>query len=323
MNRLQQILLAILVIQIIGAVIVFMPRSTNAQSDPLLTEYKADEVVKISIDDYEKNHADLIKDGSNWVYLLPSQDTFPLEADKAKKVLDQLGQAKNNRMVTRTVTSHKQLKVAEDDFVRKIILEMKDGKKTTIFVGTQPGGKTSHVRIDGQNEVYLIGLDSYDFGATANNWIDTTYVNIPGDTITSMSVKNAQGTFDFEKDSSGTWQMKSLSGKPFDVDKFLPLVNRMGTLRMTTPLSKKNIPDFKLDSPLAVITLNAKQGDAPQTSYLTVGAKDEKTNGYVAKYSASDYYVKVDGYFVDDFVKMKMEDYIKQPPTPTPSTNAP
>jgi len=324
MNRVQQVLLALLVIQVVIAGAVYMPRNPAAQVGPLLVDFKPDNVVKIDIVDYQNNQAQLAKDGSEWKLVLSEGSMYPTEPDKVKDVLEKLGMAKTNRLVTRTTTSHKQLKVAVDDFVRKVTLTMNDGGQNAIYLGTSPGTGVSHVRLVGKDDVYLASLDSYDYGATANAWINTGFLNVPENSVTTMTMKNANGTYEFTRDASGKWGMKDWGDKPFDTEKFTPLVSRLSTMRMLTPLGIKEDPAYKLENPLAVVTFTYKESDSESpTVTLTIGAKDEENNSFVVKSSTSDYYMKLDGYFVGDYVTSKKDDFIKPEPTATPTSTTP
>jgi hypothetical protein len=300
MNRVQQVLLALLVIQVVVAGAVYMPRNSAAQSGPLLVDFKPENVAKIDIADYQNDQAQLAKDGSEWKLVLSDGSMFPTEPDKVNGVLDKLAAAKTNRLVTRTAASHKQLKVADDDFVRKVTLTTSGGGKSTLLLGTSPGTGVSHVRLVGKDDVYLASLDSYDYGATASAWINTAFLNVPENSVITMTMKNANGTYEFSRDASGKWSMKDWGDKPFDTEKFIPLVSRLSTIRMLTPLGLKADAAYQLDNPLAVVTFTYKKSESESPSVtLTIGAKDDKNNSYVVKSSASDYYMKVDVYFVD------------------------
>lgn len=324
MNRVQQILSALLVIQVIVAGAVYMPRNPAAQSGPLLADFKPDNAVKMDIADYQNEQVQLAKDGSEWKLVLADGSMFPTEPDKVKGVLDKLAATKTNRLVTRTAASQKQLKVSEDDFIRKVSLTMADGGKNTLFLGTSPGTGVSHVRLVGKDEVYLASLDSYDYGATANAWINTGFLDVPENSVTAMTMKNANGTFEFIRDASGKWAMKDWGDKPFDNDKFTPLVSRLSTMRMLTPLGIKEDAAFQLDKPLAVVTFTYKKSESETpTVTLTIGAKDEEKNSYFVKSSTSEYFMKVDGYFVGDYVTSKKDDFIKPEPTATAAATPP
>lgn len=324
MNRVQKVLLALLVIQVVIAGAVYFPRNTAAQSGPLLADYQPDEVTQLEIEDAQKEHTQLTKDGTEWNLALTDGSTFPTQPDKVKDVLTKLGAASTNRLVTRTATSHKRLKVTEDDFVRKVTLTTGGGNKETLFIGSSPGMSTTHVRLAGKDEVYLANLDSYDFSASPSGWIDTAFMDVPENSVTTMTMKNTNGSYEFFRDASNKWTMKDWGDKPFDVEKFTPLASRLSTMRMLYPLGLKEDPAYKMSAPLAVVNFTYKKSETESPSVtLTIGAKDEKNNSYVIKSSTSEYYMKVDGYFVDDYVNRKKDDFIKAEPTPTPAVNAP
>ncbi len=324
MNRVQQLLIALLVIQVILAGAVYMPRNTANQSGPLLSDYKADAIVKMEIVDADKNEAQLVKDGAEWKLAVPDGSLYPTEANKVQGVLDKLTAATNNRMITRTATSHKQLKVAGDDFVRKISLSNGAGVQYILYIGTSPGTGTSHVRLDGKDEVYLAALDSYDFDATPSGWINTAFLSFPDNSVTSITLKNNNGTFEFSRDASNKWSMKDWGDSPFDTDKFAPLASRLTNMRMLRPFGVKDDPAYKMDNPLAIVTFTYKKSESESpTVTLTIGARDEKSKSYVVKSSTSEYYMKVDGYYIDEYVNSKKDDFIKAEPTPTAPANPP
>ncbi len=61
-----------------------------------------------------------------------------------------------------------------------------------------------------------------------------------------------------------------------------------------------------------------RSAEAVETYTLRVGAKDDEDNSYVVSSSESPYYVRVSNYTVKDFVERTRDDFLEQPPTPTP-----
>ncbi len=322
MNRTQQILLALLIVQVAIAAFVYFPRRAVLPSEPLLKDYKADNVVQLNIEDSQKKSLTLKKEDGAWKLLLASGELYPTEGNKVQDALGKLEKIKTDRLITKTTGSHKQLKVAEQDFVRKLTMTTKDDKTYVLYLGTQTGTQTLHVRLEGANEVYLASdLDSYEFNASASSWIDTTYIKLASnDDVSELSVKNEHGSFTITKDANGEWKVKELGDQPLDKDKITTLLNHLNSMQMEVPLGTKEKPEYKMASPVAVVTFKGKVNDKVGDYTLTIGGKEkEGDQEYITKFSGSDWYAKVDEFFVKDFVEYTKESFIKQEPTPTPS----
>ena len=194
--------------------------------------------------------------------------------------------------------------------------------KRTLYLGSSPTYGATHFRLDGQSETYLTGeLSTWETKADAVSWVDTAYLSVPQDDITKMTLKNANGTFTFTKDGEGTWTMDGLAADETpDEAKVTALIQRAASVNMISPLGKEKLAAYGMDQPNAVVTLETDD----KTITLHVGAQDPDDNSYVVISSESPYYVRVSEYSVKDLVEKTRDDFLQEPPTPTPeATNAP
>lgn len=322
MSKRNQILAGILLAQVLLAVFVLWPRSAPASAGaPLFADFEASDVTSLKISDQDKNMVELKKLGSDWV--LADADSFPVDASKVTPILDKIAAIGTNRLVTRTSDSHKRLQVAADDFLRKVEFTLSSGAAHTLFIGSAPGTRATHVRADQQSEVFLASdLSSYEVGAQETSWIKTTYVSITQTEMIGLTVTNITGTLQFSKDVSGAWMLDVLpAGAALDTGAVTSLVSQAANVTLLKPLGKQAKPEYGLDKPQAIVTARVKSGDQPITTLtLTIGAKDPTDNSYYVKSSASEYIVKVSEYSVRDFVTKTAQDFV-QPPTPTPAPN--
>ena len=322
MSKRNQILAGILLAQALLAVFVLWPRSAPASAGaPLFADFEASDVTSLKISDQDKNMVELKKLGSDWV--LADADSFPVDASKVTPILDKIAAIKTNRLVTRTSDSHKRLQVAADDFLRKVEFTLSSGAAHTLFIGSAPGTRATHVRADQQSEVFLASdLSSYEVGAQETSWIKTTYVSITQTEMVGLTVTNITGTLQFSKDVSGAWTLDVLpAGAALDTGAVTSLVSQAANVTLLKPLGKQAKPEYGLDKPQATVAVRFESGDQPvATLTLTIGAKDPTDNSYYVKSSASEYIVKVSEYSVRDFVTKTAQDFV-QPPTPTPAPN--
>jgi hypothetical protein len=315
MNRQNQILTVVLVVQLALAAAIFWPRAvaSGAESGPLLANFKAADVVGLSISDADGNQMELSKKGDGWV--LPQAGDFPADGDKITPLLDKIEGIKTNRLVTRTEASQKRLKVADDDFNRLLELTLSDGSSHKLYLGSSAGASATHVRADSESEVFLTGdLTAFDANAQASAWIDALFFSLPATATVSLTLENQNGTFEFEKQGE-TWAMRGLANdEVLKESEVTRLVNLASAVRMTEPIGQEEQATFGLAEPLATVTLKT----ADKTYVLKVGAKNEEDNSYVLSSSESPYFVRVAQFTGDAFVTPTRDSFLEPPPTAEP-----
>ncbi len=316
MKRHNQVLSAVLALQIVLLAVVFWPRSaaSGGEGQPLLGDLETADVNAVTIEDANGSHIRMVKESGAWV--LPDAGDFACEESNVTGLLDKLVGITTDRLVTRTAASHARLQVARDDFVRRIDLETSEGKTITLFLGSSPSYGATHVRLLEQDETYLTDqLATWEANTTASSWVNTSYLSVPEEDITSVTLVNANGRWTFEKDATGNWTLLGLADdEELDTAAVDTVITRASTVNLVRPLGMDSDPAYGLDQPRAVVTIET----ADKSIILEVGAKFVDDNSYVVKSSESPYYVRVSEYSVKDLVEKAREGFIKPPPTPTP-----
>lgn len=319
MNRLNQILVVLLVLQLVVAAIVLVPRPAPAgEGESLFPGLEASRIVSLTITGPDGETIQLAKRDGDWV--LPAADDYPVQADRVPPVLDKLVALQAGQPVTETPASHQRLKVAEDDFERLVEFELDDGTRYQLYIGTSPSYGATHIRAEGQDEVYLTSeLALQDVGVTASSWVDRTYLDIPTDQIVALTIENANGSLDLQK-TGDTWTLADQAAdETLDQTVVTSLANRTAYITLLRPLGREEKPDYGLANPGAVVTLRTQsEEDGDRTYTLWVGAQDPEDNSYVVRSSESPYYVRVSEYSVQDLVNDTRDDLMEVPPTPTP-----
>jgi hypothetical protein len=322
MTRLQSILIGILVAQLALVAFVFWPRPSTANTGkPLLSDIKADEITSLTIRDDKGASIKLARQAPNQPWTLPEAGDFPADATKITPVLTKLTALTTDRLVAQTVGSQKQLQVAADAFQRRIDIGTSGGANRTLFLGSPAGGQASHVRVDGQNNVYVAGdLTAWQLNVDPASWIDPGYVTVTPADVVGLTLANANGQLNFTKDPRGAWQMDGLTtSEKLDSTQVTSAIDRLAALRMVRPLGTTEIPAYGLTQPAALVTLKVKNGDAAKNLTLAVGAKDAVDNAYTVKSSDSPYFVKVAEADVKDLVEKKREGFLVVSATPAPA----
>ena len=318
-KRTQQILIGLVAVQIILAVIVFWPRGAVATTGaPLLGSLKATDITAIAIRDDKGVNVKLTRSGEQWV--VADSDDFPVQAGKVQPVLDKLVAVKTSRLATQTAASHRRLQVADDTYARKIDLTT-NAAPVTLYLGTSAGGTNVHVRLAGQDQVYVASdLATYTVNADAASWIDAAYQTVLMNDIVSLNLVNANGTFSFSRPISGTWSMAGLAaGEILDQQAVTNTLSLLTNLRMTRPLGKTEKPEYGLATPTATVTFKTSQNGGEQTIVLKVGSLDTAENAYSIKSSMSPYFVRAAAWSVQELTQKARTAFLKLPPTPAPA----
>lgn len=321
MNKLQRILLGVLAVQLILIVVVFWPRPTATGAGSPLLGITTDEVSGLTISDDLGKTVKLVKGADGWV--AASAADYPADAAKIAPALDKLVALTAGQPVAQTAASHAQLQVADNKFVRKVELQTAGGAKT-LYLGSASGARATHVRLAGQDAVYLArDVATWELATDLVSWINPVYFSVPAADVTGFTVKNGNGEFVFAKDDGGAWTLQGLAqGETVDAGAISALLNQATNVRLTLPLGKTDDPAYGLAQPSAAVTLTAKSGDQTKTYTLTVGAKDATDNSYAVKSSESAYYARAAEYGVKELVEKDRAGFLQQP-TPAPETPTP
>ncbi len=316
MKKHNRILAVVLALQVVLIAVIFWPRpaASGEESSPLLGEIEAGDIVSLIIEDMDGNHLDLQRTTGKWV--LPEADDYPCREDQVPEMLEKLITLTTDRLVTRTEGSHKRLQVASDDYLRRIELETADGQNRVLYLGSSPTYGATHIRLEGQDETYLTNdLSVWDVNATATSWIDTNYLQVPQEDITSLTLRNANGEWTFEKDDEGNWLLVGLAqDETLNTTAVDSLVRQASSVTMLQPLGKDRETAYGLDQPLALVTLETEE----KTITLHVGAADPDDSSHVIKSSESAYHVRISEYSASNLVDKTRDDFLTLPPTPTP-----
>ena len=316
MKRHHQILAGILLVQVALTVFVFWPRSAAGEkAEPLFPDLETDSIVSLSITDENGDQIVMRRGDSGWV--LPDAEDYPVQTTSITPVLDSLVEVDTDNLVARSETSHRQLQVAEENFVKRVAFETEDGAERVLYVGSSPRYSASHVRVEGEEETYLTDdISRWNLTAQPSSWVDASYLSVPQKELVQVTLENAQGTFTFVRGEGGAWTLADLAGDEQASDtKISGIVSSAANLRLKRPLGKTEEAPYGLDEPSAVVTLKTTEDEYT----LTVGAHDVEDGSYVVKASDASYYVTVSEASVRRLVETGRRDLLQAEPTPTPA----
>jgi hypothetical protein len=140
--------------------------------------------------------------------------------------LNTLAATKSGWAVANTSSSQDRFEVSEDKFQKHIMLSSGADKALNLFLGTSPGFRQLHVRKQGEDGIYSVKLNSYDFPVKAESWLDTTLLQ-PVAEVTQLTAPD----FSFTKSEEG-WQFEGREGRvdKDEADKLVRAVSRLSVL---------------------------------------------------------------------------------------------
>ncbi len=276
---------------------------------PLFSDLEPGDIVALTVTDAQGNSIALRKVDDAWV--LPEGGDYPVKAGKVEEFLEKVIGLTTRRLVARSSASHRQLKVAPDNYERRIDLETADGAAYTLYLGSSPTSGATHFRLEGQDETYLTG-DVFAWQASTQpaQWIDTAYVRLEPDELLRVRIENANGALTFVRDENGEWTMEGLDEEDevLASTRVTAAIWQAARINLLRPLGREELPEYGLDAPQAVVTMET----ADETYTLRIGAYDEGSNSYVASFSGSPYYVRISAMSVNSLVNNGRQDFLEQ-----------
>lgn len=299
MKKKISLLTGFLGLQLVLALSIYLlGKTSSAEFVPeALLQFDSNKIDKLVISDPDKEII-ISKNGYDWIL---AKNKLAIEQSNLDRFMKKLEGLKTNWPVTTTSKSHERFEVTDQEYKRKISLYQEDKLITQVYLGTSPGFKKSHIRVDGQNDVYALGLNYYDVPITSKDWMDKSILGVKA----ASSIKG--DGFNLTK-TGNEWKMdKPLKDKVVDQDKVHQFVNALGALKVQDIANEKQ--EFPKDKSIKfevnngerylihlmeedgkylvkrsdidhVFTLSKKDYEGlikPKTAFLIQEKKDEKT----------------------------------------------
>jgi len=347
MTTLNKVLIALLVVQL-GLVALCTTRQeagTIGELEPLLPDYDAESVSRVQIysatdgGDTTKPAIDLQKKDGAWV--LAGHFDYPADGTAVTSLVGKIATMQARGPATTTSAGHKRLKVADDDYVRKVVLTNAAGE-TTVYFGISPKFKKLNVRTAGSDDTYLVQqLTAQDANDQVSGWIDPVFVMIPVDTMTALTVENSKGIVSLERDADKRWQLAE--GAPLPAGKTAPvsikqkavddIAGKLGKIEIEDVVGTEAKPEFGLDNPAARVTIGmagessasgggTDESEAPAREVRVVEIGAEKDGAYYVRVLDKPYIVTVKTASLKDVVDLEIgklvDDATPPPVTPKP-----
>ena len=151
-------------------------------------------------------------------------DGLPADDGKVGEVLEKLAEASAAWPVATSAATAERFEVTADSHQRRLSIDSQDGDSVTLYLGSSPGYRRVHARVDGDDEVYSIDFSNYQAPTDAGQWLDKQLLRPQGDV---ERVGRANEWALERGGDAGDWL---LDGEPADQEAADKLVGRFADL---------------------------------------------------------------------------------------------
>ncbi len=299
MKKMTVILSAILVVQLLLVGILFSQGQEMGafQSGEKLLGLELSQLDQITIETKDKK-LNLKKEQGKW--LLPDYFKAPVDNAKLQKLAGKLFSLPVSWPVATTEDSAVRFKVSKDEFERTISFA-NDGKiLKTLYLGSSPGFKKIHARVDGQPEIFSIDFAAYQAPVEADDWLDKDLLAVV-DTVNLNKVETEKFTLTKEGEA---WQIVGLEeGKIANQEKISTWLGKLAKLQYDGILGTDAKPEYSLEKPVFNAELFLESGEK---IVITIG---KMANDYVIKSSIQPFYFKASQYQVQALLDADAEKF--------------
>ena len=312
MKKLSVYLLGLLAVQCVLALGLYyknMGVMEKMEAAPLVS-LEQQQLDKLVIKDggNEQQPLTLIKHENGWQ--IEELFNLPVKQSKLDELFKDLAEAQVSWPVASTSSAQKRFKVDDDDYERSIEFMAGDKSISHLLLGTSPAYRKVHARLSGNQDIYAVGLNTFDIPAKADQWLDKTLIAVKD--ILSVKAKDytlvKEGeawTLNSTADTNVSDASASDASKPVELDqeKAKKLVSALEALTVQSAQLEKPVSDD--ESNHFFITFSA----AKQTYVLDLVQAGEKY--YVTRNDRSEVFT-LSQYNFDQITEVTYQSLLKE-----------
>ena len=354
MNRTSWILAICAALQL-AAILVFLGPDTATQGG-VITEatqpyasLKAEDITSISIIESDGTSVQLERERKSAAnadataplgkFGLADKGAFPVREIELDNLVSAVQRISVGRVATRQEKSFTSLEVADQRFNRHVLLKKADGTVLAdFFLGTGKQGSSVFYRRNGGDAAHhATGVDTYEFGTSANAWVETQFTDVPTAEVTRVTLEREAGVLTLERserekpraadapplaegvkpETESLWtEISATPPRLADNGKVEALLAALGRMYLAEPIGAERKAEYGFDKPTAKATLVLKDG---KTTMISVGAKREKENDWFIERSGFNWVATIRPYTLEEYFQKKADDLQPEAPAAVPS----
>ncbi|MEE9355192.1 MAG: DUF4340 domain-containing protein [Methylococcaceae bacterium] len=303
MKKLTIILCSVLALQVLLSIILLTQKQDRGayKSDQSLLEITKEALDSIILEEKGKPPLELKLTGNDWV--LPGYFNMPVAKNKLETGINKLLGFKKGWPVAKTEEAAPRFKVAGNDYERKITFQ-KGGKAVkTLYLGSSPGFKKIHARVDGEKDIQSIEFSAFEVSVNAEDWMQRDLIKIDPEPLTHIETSG----FSLAK-VDDDWQVEKLAEDQItNADGVKSFLGKLEDLSYVSVLGVEEKPEYGLTQSTLKLVLNK---DAKAIQY-TIGKLKEQDD-FVLKTSTQPYFFKVNKVQVDALTEVELAKLVNE-----------
>jgi hypothetical protein len=306
----------IIVLAVLAGVFLLVRRGGNGETEvqPLFPGFDAGEAGRITIGGHA---AETVIEKVNGVWVVTSEDTFPVDPSALDGVLTQTAAFTRHDMVS--ANPAKQAIYQVDSTGTSITIQSPDGDVLASFVVGKAGPdyQSTYVRRAGSDEVFLAsGYLQSVFERGGRTWQDTKIFTLEPDEFTEVYVIRPNQTIGIKTDGAGAWYISEPESAACDQNQASRLVRTIADLRAEDFAGRAPVKESGLAAPDSSIKFTLSGG---VTDGLAFGGQTESKRVY-AKADNSDIVYLLGAYKVKALMP-RLKDLRVEPEAAGPATD--
>ncbi len=258
MNMKQYLLIALLVVQVLIVVAIWLLGLQGPKVPEPFLEFDMGTVDRLSIASSDESISLTRVDD---VWELP--DGNPADERKINRVLERLADASGDWPVATSESTAKRFEVTKDGFQKHISVFADDETLADIYVGTSPSFRLVHARAVNGGPVHAIEFANHDASTTPNSWLDKSLLRPQG----SISSLERVDSYVLSK-NEGIWSVADET--ELDQSEVRDYIERFETLSVFE-LSESDVTETE---PSAQIVITDDDGSFTLTLYYVESSED-------------------------------------------------
>lgn len=167
MNK--NLLLAVLALQIALVAWLNLKDESGSTESLAVMDVPVNQVDRVVVQKGE-NAIDLVRATNGW--LMASNYDLPVAAGRIERVLESLSKQQLAWPISTSSSALERFKVSDDDPDRRVILKQGETVVAEWLLGSSPGFKQLYARKAGDERVFVLTLNDYDFSMAMDSWLD-------------------------------------------------------------------------------------------------------------------------------------------------------
>ena len=309
MNKTLRNLTILLGLQVLLASALWMSNNTTSKGKEITALLTVDfsQMDKIIVTEDSKQ-ATLQKVNDSWQ--LPNYGNLSISDEKVTTLLDKLKGLSGSWPVATTSSAAERFEVSEENAQKKIAFYDGDNLISTLFVGTSPGFRKVHTRVDDRDEIFAVEFAQYEAPAEDKDWFDKNVLRFsnPIKTVT------ADG-FSLSQPQQDQWTVSPVEpNQTAKNDAIKTWAARFSSLQVTKLVEDNTAEGISSSNPEKVINIEGDQGKVEYRFY-------KKDSSFYLKSSQHPKLFEIASYQAEPIIAGKLTDFITEAEAEKPMDN--